>query len=397
MMSDEPTLDVLLDPTGVRSTLAAAALAGPTALDAITGAVFVLRYEELERLTHDPRMVGVGLTGFDVMGIQGDLRRWYGSLMFTNEGETHTRLRRLVSRAFTPRSVQQLRDDAAKLVNEPLLELETEGEGDLVQLFGRVAVSVMCRLLGVPQEDVEVWGSWADALSPVFGYMEPEQIRAAESALTEMLPYIAALVEKRDGEPRDDLITALVRAEEDGEHLHRDEVITMVTNLLVAAQDTTTSQIGCTLLTLLRHPDAVAELRSETAMVPAAVSETMRYEPSIGFIPRTTTAPLEIGGVQRPAGTMVLLSVITGNRDPAIWEDADSFDLQRFTRPSAPRLLSFGTGLHYCLGANLARMTLEETVAGFVTHDITPSEDLEDVQWRQVLGRSPASLRVQMR
>jgi cytochrome P450 len=396
-MSEELTIDVLLDPTGAPTTLAAAASVGPTALDSATGAVLVLRYEELERLSHDPRMVGVGLTWFDAMGIQGDLRRWYGSLMFTNEGEAHTRLRRLVSRAFTPRSVHQLRDDAAKLVNERLLELESESEGDLVQLFGRVAVRVMCRLLGVPQEDVEVWGSWADALSPVFGYMEPEQIRAAESALAELLPYIAALVEARSREPRDDLITGLVRAEEGGKRLHRDEIITMVTNLLVAAHDTTTSQIACTLLTLLRHPNAVAELRSETAMVPAAVSETMRYEPSIELIPRTTTAPVEIGGAQRPAGTMVLLSVVTGNRDPAVWEDADSFELKRFTRPSAPRLLSFGTGLHYCLGANLARMTLEETVAGFVTRDITPAEDLQAVQWRRVLGRSPASLRVRVR
>jgi cytochrome P450 len=93
---------------------------------------------------------------------------------------------------------------------------------------------------------------------------------------------------------------------------------------------------------------------------------------------------------------MVLLAVITGNRDPAVWQHAESFDVQRFTRPSAPRLLSFGTGAHYCLGANLARMTLEETVAGFVARDIMPAEDLEEVRWRQVLGRSPASLRARM-
>jgi cytochrome P450 len=99
---------------------------------------------------------------------------------------------------------------------------------------------------------------------------------------------------------------------------------------------------------------------------------------------------VDIGGTTRPSGTMVLLAVITGNRDPAVWQHAESFDVQRFTRPSAPRLLSFGTGAHYCLGANLARMTLEETVAGFVTRD------LEDVRWRQVLGRSPASLRARM-
>jgi cytochrome P450 len=393
----EPTVDVMLDPAGIGTTLAAVASTGPAAIDSTTGAVFVLWYEELERLAHDPRLVGVGLTWFDVMAIQGDLRDWYGSLMFTNEGETHTRLRRLVSRAFTPRSIQQLRSVAAGLVQERLLELESEGEGDLVELFGRTSVRVMCRLLGVPEDDVEVWGSWADALSPVFGYMEPQQIAGAESALAELLPYIAALVKQRDREPRDDLVTALVRAEEDGERLDCEEVVTMVTNLLVAGHDTTTSQIGCSLLTLLDQPAAVTRLRSEPDLVPAAVTETMRYEPSIGVIPRTTTEPVEIGGAERPAGTMVLLSVITGNRDPKVWEDPDSFVLERFTRPAAPHLLSFGTGLHYCLGANLARMTLEETVKGFVRRDITPAEDLDAVQWRLVLGRSPATLRVRIR
>jgi cytochrome P450 len=395
-MHGEPTVDLLLDPGGVRPKLAAAAAVGPTAIDAVTGAVFVLRYDEIERLARDPRMMGVGLSLFDVMGIEGALRQWYGSLMFTSEGEAHGRLRRLVSRAFTPRAVERLRDDAAKLVNEGFVQMETDGEGDLVQVFGRLSVRVMCRLLGVPEEDVDVWGSWAEALSPVFGFMEPEQIRAAEAALPELLPYIGALVEQRRGDPRDDLITALIRAEEDGQRLRRDEVVTMVSNLLVAADDTTTSQIGCTLLTLMRHPSAVAVVRADPAVTPAAVTESMRYEPSIGVIPRTTTAPVEIGGTTRPAGTMVLLAVITGNRDPAVWQHAESFDVQRFTRPSAPRLLSFGTGAHYCLGANLARMTLEETVAGFVARDIMPAEDLEDVRWRQVLGRSPASLRARM-
>jgi cytochrome P450 len=395
-MDGEPTVDVLLDPAGVRSKLAAVAAVGPTALDAATGALWVLRYEEIERLAHDRRIAGVGLSWFDVMGIEGGLRRWYGSLMFTNEGEAHARLRRLVSRAFTPRSVERLRDDTAKLVNEEFLQMEAGGEGDLVQVFGRLSVRVMCRLLGVPEEDVNVWGSWADALSPVFGFMDPEQIRAADSALSDLLSYIGTLVEQRRGNPREDLITALVRAEENGERLRGDEVVMMVSNLLVAAHDTTTSQIGCTLLTLMRHPSAVAALRANRALIPAAVTESMRYEPSIALVPRTATAPVDIGGTTRPAGTMILLAVIVGNRDPAIWTDADSFDVQRFTRPSAPRLLSFGTGVHYCLGANLARMTLEETVAGFIARDIKPAEDLDDVPWRQVLGRSPARLPARM-
>ena len=395
-MNDELTVDALNDPEG-RAALAAAAATAPIAVDAATGALWVFRYEEIDRLTRDPNLVGVGLTWFDLMGIDGELRRWYGSLMFTNEGDTHSRLRRLVSRAFTPRSVEQLRGHAGDVVEERFGALAAAGEGDLMEVFGRVAMRVMCRLLGVPEEDVEVFGAWADALSPVFGFMDAEQISAARSALTDLLEYVAVLVEKRHGDPRDDLITALLRAEEDGDRLRRDEVVAMVANLLVGGHDTTTSQIGCTLLTLMRHDDAVVRLRSGDAQVPAVVSETMRYEPSIGIIPRTVAAPLDIGGVTRPAGTMVLLSVLMGNRDPAVWERPDAFEIERFTRPDAPRLFSFGTGPHYCLGASLARMTLEETVTGFAARDVRPLGDVESVEWRLVLGRSPASLPVRVR
>jgi cytochrome P450 len=334
-MIDELTVDALNDPEG-RATLAAAAALRPTAVDAATGALWVFRYEEIDRLAHDANMIGVGLTWFDVMGVEGDLRRWYGSLMFTNEGDTHSRLRRLVSRAFTPRSAERLREHTADVVYERFDLLDTTGGGDLTEVFGRVAMRVMCRLLGVPEEDVNVFGAWADALSPVFGFMDAEQIAAAQSALTDLLEYVAALVEKRRSDPRDDLMTALLQAEEDGDRLRRDEVVTMVANLLVGGHDTTTSQIGCTLLTLMRHADAVARLRSGNAEIGAAVSETMRYEPSIGIIPRTVAAPVEIGGMTRPAGTMVLLSVLMGNRDPAAWDRPDTFDVDRFTRPDAP-------------------------------------------------------------
>jgi len=392
-MMDELTVDALGDPEG-RTALAAAAALGPTALDSATGALWVFRYDEIDRLAHDANLIGVGLTWFDLMGIDGDLRRWYGSLMFTNEGDTHSRLRRLVSRAFTPRSAERLRAHAAEVVRERFDTLGIAGEGDLMDLFGRVAMRVMCRLLGVPEEEVDVFGAWADALSPVFGFMDPQQIAAARSALTELLEYVAALVDKRNGDPQDDLITALLRATEDGDALRRDEVVTMVANLLVGGHDTTTSQIGCSLLTLMRHNDAVVRIRSGEAEVAAAVSETMRYEPSIGIIPRTVAAPLDVGGVTRPAGTMVLLSVLMANRDPAVWERADTFEVGRFARPDVPRLISFGTGPHYCLGASLARMTLEETVAGFVERDVRPVGDVENVEWRLVLGRSPMSLPV---
>ena len=240
----------------------------PTAVDAVSGATVVLRYEDIDRLIRDHRLAGVGLTFFDILGIvDGPLRDWYGGLMFTNEGDVHNRLRMLVSRAFTPRSVERLRLDAGLLVAEAMATVEADGGGDLVQLFGRIPIRVMCRLLGVPEADVPIFGKWADALSPTFVFMDDEQIAAATAAIVAMLDYVRELADQRASDPGDDLITALLAAEQDGERLTRDELLDMVANLIVGGHDTTTSQLGCTLLTLLRHPDEAERVRAAPELV----------------------------------------------------------------------------------------------------------------------------------
>jgi len=167
-----------------------------------------------------------------------------------------------------------------------------------------------------------------------------------------------------------------------------------VANLLVGGHDTTASQIGCTLLTLLSQPNAMAELRSKPSLLAALVSETIRFEPSIAGAPRTVFEPIEVCGALRPAGAVVMCSFLTANRDPDVWQDADSFVPQRFANPSAPRLLSFGGGPHYCLGAALARMTLEEVVRGVTDLAPTLSVDPDGIEWVQSLGRSPSRLPV---
>jgi len=391
----EPVVTTMGDPSGARDVLRAAAMRSATARDADTGMVWVLSYDEVSRVAHDPRTVGVGLGFFDLMGIDdGALRRWYSSLMFTNEGDTHGRLRRLVSRAFTPRSTERLRSAASEMVGDAFRRVQVDGGGDLIDAFGRVPMRVMCRLLGVPDADVAVFGDWADQLSPTFGFMDAEQIDVASGAIEQLLGYVGALVGARREDPADDLITALLAAEDEGDRLTHAELVAMVANLLVGGHDTTASQIACSFLTLLRHPDSLDEIRRRPAITSVAVMETMRYEPSIGAIPRTVAEPFPVGAEERPVGTAMLLSVMTANRDPAVWDEPDSFVVDRFASPTAPKLLSFGTGPHYCLGANLARMTLEETVLGLAAQHLTPARDLDEVEWRTVLGRSPVSLAV---
>ena len=392
----ERSVDLMRDP---HAPTALTELARASAVvNDVTGLLWVLRYADVERLATDRRLHGVRLTIFDLMGIaEGPLRRWYGSLMFTNEGDEHGRLRRLVSAAFKPKAVDALRAATREIVAERFVELRRDGGGDLIRAFQYVPMRVMCELLGVPQEDFPIFGAWADALSPVFLFMSPEQIEAATDAIRQLLRYLDELVERRRRQPDDDLISELIAAEDEGNRLSHEELLDMVANLLVGGHDTTASQIGCTLFELLGHPETVAELAARPQAIAAAVDETLRLQPAIVFLPRTIVEPIDIGGTLRAPGTLLGLATCAANRDPEVWDRPDDFVLDRFDKPDAPRLLTFGTGSHYCLGASLARMTLAQAVRGLVENPFDPSINLRDVTWRMLLGRSPASLPIRLR
>ncbi len=268
----------------LHDVLREAALHGPLAVDVTTGATVVLRQRDLEALAHDQRLEGIGLALFDMMGIAGGpLRDWYGQLMFTTEGDYHRRIRSLVSRAFTPRSVEALRATAADMAAQAVASVR-EG-GDLVAACSTLATRLMCRLLGVPDTDVPVFADWLDALSPVFLVMTPEQIAAATNAITELQRYVDELTTRRSKEPGHDLITALLASEADGEHLTHGETVAMIANLLVAGHDTAGSQIPCSILVALQHRHELAGVHADEARLASAVAETMRLEPSIRFIP----------------------------------------------------------------------------------------------------------------
>lgn len=381
----------------MHTSLRAAAHLGPLATDATSGATIVLRHGDIESLARDPRLAGVGLTFFDFMGIDsGPLRDWYGRLMFTNEGEVHDRLRALVSRAFTPRSVEALRKDAADMADDAVGQTVADGGGDLVGPFALLAMRVMCRLLGVPQQDVAVFGAWADALSPIFGFMDPQQIAVANEAIKGLLDYVSDLTKQRRRSPSDDLITALLAAERDGDKLTHDELVIMVANLLVAGHDTTTSQVGCSLMTVLRFREEGARLREAPDMLVSAVEETIRFEPSIPAVPRTVVAPVTVADTELGPGSMVLLCTAAANREEGTWSEPDRFDVGRFTSKGMPRLLTFGAGPHFCLGAALARTTLQECVRSVAVkgEKLRLIEDPSALEWRVVLGRSPARLPV---
>jgi cytochrome P450 len=372
-----------------------AAREGPLATDEVTGATIVMRQPDVEALAHDPRLEGIGLALFDVMGItEGPLRDWYSRLMFTTEGDYHRRTRSLVSRAFTPRSVGALRSSATELAAKAVNSVRDGG--DLVPACSPLGTWLICRLLGVPETDVGVFAQWTEALSPVFSVMTPEQIDAATKALTELQAYVDELTRHRSQEPGPDLITALLEAEADGERLTRAETVTMIANLLIAGHDTTGSQIPCSILVALQHRDELADVHQDDSRLANAVAETMRIEPSIPAIPRTAVAPIELHGTTIPVGSIIMLCIAAASRDESEWSEPHRFDPDRFTRSGTPRLLSFGAGTHYCLGTALAKVAVTECVRAVLASDppLRLAEDPADIPWRLVLGRSPTRLMV---
>lgn len=378
----------------LHGVLAEAAAQGPLATDIATGATVVMRQSDVDALAHDPRLEGIGLMLFDMMDIaEGPLRDWYSQLMFTTEGDYHRRIRSLVSRAFTPRSVGALRETAADMATAAVAVARESG--DLIAA-SPLGTKMICRLLGVPEGDDAVFTSWAEALSPVFFLMTPEQIANATTAIIEMQNYVDELTARRAKDPRDDLITSLLAAEADGERLSHRETVTMIANLLVAGHDTAGSQIPCSILMALQHRDDLAGVLDDAARFTSAVSETLRLEPSIPAIPRTTVAPVELHGTTLPAGSMMFLCIAAACRDESAWPEPERFDPDRFIRPDSAKLLNFGAGTHYCLGTALAKIAVEEAVRAVLAADppLHLTEDPADIPWRQVLGRSPARLMV---
>ncbi|OBI63254.1 hypothetical protein A5706_16065 [Mycobacterium sp. E796] len=380
--------------TRMHDVLAEARGSGPLAIDEITGATVVLGHHDVETLARDERLNGIGLALFDVMGItDGPLRDWYSRLMFTTEGDYHRRLRSLVSRAFAPRSIEELRSTAAEMAAAAIASATRDG-GDLVASFAGLSTRLICRLLGVPDGDVGAFSRWADALSPVFYVMTPDQIAAATSAIVELQHYVEALVQRRTDDPGPDLITGLLTAEADGEGLTRDETVAMIANLLVAGHDTMGSQIPCSLLVTLQYRDRLAGIADDDVRLASVAAETIRLEPSIPLIPRTAIAPIDLHDTTIPAGTMVLLCIASACRDASAWPSPDRFDPERFTRAGTPRLMNFGAGAHYCLGTSLAKVAVEECVRAALAARpaLHLGQDPAGIPWRRVLGRSPERL-----
>ena len=276
----------------------------------------------------------------------------------------HTRLRKLVASAFTARRVSELRPSVVRIVDELLDGLVDQPRpADLVHHFSlALPVRVICTLLGVPAEDLDKFHGWSDSVMADWD-QDPDAIIGGFQAIG---GYIAGLIEIKREEPADDLMTALIAARDEQDRLSEEELVRLGLTLLVAGHETTANQINMSLLTLLKYPDELAKLRDDPGLIPGAVEELMRFVQlgggAGGPVERIATEDMELGGVLIPAGDAVLPIFNAANRDPLAYDDPDRLDV---TRQIASHL-AFGAGVHHCLGAQLARMELQEAFAGLV-------------------------------
>ncbi len=278
--------------------------------------------------------------------------------MLNSDPPDHTRLRKLVNKAFTARTVARLRPRVEEITAELLDALAGQERADLVASFAApLPITVICELLGVREEDRTEFSGWSKTL---LSAARPEEMQAAAGS---MFAYLTDLIAQKRAEPAEDLLSDLVHASDDGDSLSEPELVSMAFLLLVAGHETTVNLIANAVLALLREPEQLARLRAEPALLPGAVEEFLRFDGPIHLATlRFTAEPVEVAGVTIPEGEFVLVSLLGANRDAERYPEPDKLDITR----AAGGHLAFGHGIHYCVGAPLARLEAEIALGGLL-------------------------------
>jgi hypothetical protein len=345
------------------------------------------RYADVVSVLRDPRMsaekfpeklLAAAMAGPDPAFAA--LGRVVSSVMLVKDAPAHTRLRGLVSRVFTPRVVEGLRPRIERLVDELLDAAQARGRFELIHdLAAPLPIVVIAELLGVPAADRERFKRWSDDFVPfIDGSIRDQGLAEAARAAEALCDYFEDFIAERRRAPKDDLMSALVAAEAQGDVLTRDELIATAILLLAAGHETTTNLIGNGTLALLRHRDAFERLRREPSLTKSAVEELLRFDAPVQLTSRIPKEDVEIGGRRIPAGFEVNVVLAAANRDPAQFPEPDRLDLSR----SDNRHVSFGFGAHFCLGAPLARLEAQVAFERLATRFPRLEQDTDALAWK---------------
>jgi cytochrome P450 len=318
----------------------------------------VLRREQAHSLLSDPRLVSaVPMLAAAQTG--GEPLEMLGETVIAMDGDDHKRLRRLVARSFTPRSADRHRPMMQAMVNQLVDAFAPDGRTEFVSQFAdHYPIEVMCEVLGVPRDDHGLFAKWGDSLTYILSLELGSHKEEVAQAAEQLGAYVDDLVEDRRHNPRDDLVTELVEASEEGDRLSASELRTMIASLLFAGYDTTRNQLGHAMFVFAHHEDQWALLGERPELAGQAVDEVMRLNGAVVGVPRITNADVEVDDWLIPAGTVVFLSFASANRDESYYDDPYRFDIAG----ERPPHLTFGAGPHYCLGANLARAEMTEAL-----------------------------------
>jgi cytochrome P450 len=324
----------------------------PVLRDPRNGAWMILDHATVKRV----------LTDHDAFSSRVALGGYPGRWLIFSDPPRHTQLRALVGRAFTPRSVGDLAPRIETIAQDLLDRTRgrTSGDGivDVVADFSvPLPMMVIAEMLGAPAEDWRILRGWSDAILGLVGTLSggleaDTAVQRFGAMVDEMAPYLAALLAKRRAAPTDDLLTRLATAEIDGERLSDDDILAFFQLLLLAGHETTTNLISNALVCFIENEAATARLRANPSLLPAAIEEVLRYRSPVQAMFRATNRDVDLGHAVVPGGSLVLAMIGSANRDPAVFADAERFDLDRASNPH----VAFGSGIHACVGAPLARL-----------------------------------------
>lgn len=352
----------------------------------------VTGYDDVAAALRDPRLSSDRITpllnrwrakqGADPL-LLDTLERLAGWMVF-KDGLDHTRLRRLVYRAFTPRMVEAMRSDIAAIVDALLDDLAVDAEVDLIRQFAfPLPAIVIAGMLGVPAGDRDLFKSWSDDITAlVFGGLDdPGRYERAGTGMKELVQYLARMVDRCRAEPGENLVSGLIRAGDEDDALSEAEILSTCVLLLFGGHETTTNLIGNGLLALLNHPEQRRLLEQNPSLIMKAVEEFLRFDGPAKSVVRVVGEDLEIGGHTLRAGQRAYLVLSAANRDPAAFDRADELDITR----DPNQHLGFGLGAHYCLGASLARIEGAEAIGRVLARfpDLTLAD--AELAWHPVL------------
>ncbi|MDG2261244.1 MAG: cytochrome P450, partial [Actinomycetota bacterium] len=320
----------------------------------------VLRHEAITKVLRERRF-------HHLLRLMGDVRQLDPRLtenrrqnILTAEGDEHQRLRRLVSPAFTPKSAERLRPTMQATMNALIDHVADRGHVEAIEeICEPYPIPIICELLGAPKQDWQDFSRWAQDVLSGLDADANDKVDIIVTARDELDCYVRDLIARRRTEPEDDLLTDLIAANTDGDSLSDDELLTMVEAVLVAGVDTTRNQLGCALSLFADHPDQWTALADDPTLAPRAVEEVMRFQGAVRGTGRYADEDIEIDDVIFPKGTLVFPAFTSGNRDANVHEAPDTFDMKR---ESPVPQLTFGSGVHFCLGAFLARAELQEAL-----------------------------------